>query len=152
MKVKVIIAVIMGIIGYYIASNLITGLEGEGLSPAGEAVFSLLPIVIAMVMIIMGMVAVVGGEKIYYILKWNDLGSRMKEAYSAKFGGENPAFNTEVDMHIHVVRTLGKKSWTKDVNVDWVKRMCEFVEIPFIVPEEEHYSEEEKTEMFGDKQ
>ncbi len=96
----------------------------------------------------------VGG--VGYVVKrhrmmWEAYGNRLKEAYSAKFGGENTAFNDEVDMRIKVMKTLGR-GYTKKVHKDWLKRTAKFVEIPWAIPEEEYFSEDEKTAQFAHRE
>lgn len=102
------------------------------------------------IVIIVSMFAAIGGAGVVVakILRWNDFGNRMKVAYTAKFGGENVEFNKEVDMHINAVRVLSGGA-TKKIDMDWLKRMAKFVEIPFVIPEEELRTEEEKTRDYG---
>jgi hypothetical protein len=90
------------------------------------------------------------GVVYYRYQKWGAFGNRMKAAYSSKFGGDNPAFSQEVDQHIKAMQALGKGT-TKTINEEWLKRMAKFVEIPYVVPEEEILSEIEKTEQFDNK-
>lgn len=84
---------------------------------------------------------------VHRIMMWNAYGNRLKEAYSAKFGEDNPAFGDEVDGHIKVMKSLGR-GYTKSVHLDKLKRLSSFVEVPFNVPEEDRLSEEEKTRAF----
>lgn len=86
-----------------------------------------------------------------YYRMWDAFGSRLKEAYSVKFGGENSAFNDEVDMHIKGMKTLGR-GYTRKIHKDWLKRMAKFVEIPWAIPEEEYFSEGEKTAQFAHRE
>lgn len=84
---------------------------------------------------------------VHRIMMWNAYSNRLKEAYSAKFGENNPAFGDEVDGHIKVMKSLGR-GYTKSVHLDKLKRLSSFVEVPFIIPEEDHLPEEEKTRAF----
>jgi hypothetical protein len=80
--------------------------------------------------------------------RWDSFGNRMKVAYSAKFGGRNPAFDEAVDQHVLAMKSLGK-GYTKTIDKEWMKRMAKFVEVPFVIPEEERLSEEDKTRSFS---
>ena len=84
-------------------------------------------------------------------LNWRAFGHRLKKGYIAKFGpgGESKVFSEEVDMHIKAMRGLGP-GYTKDLNRDWLRRMADFVEVPFAIPEEDYLSETEKTRRFDD--
>jgi hypothetical protein len=124
--------------------------ETLGINPS---VFSgwLLPLVFSIMMTLF-IVKSIGGvscvvKRVKRYRMWDALGNRMKEAYSAKFGGENPAFNTEVDAHIKIMKTLGKGA-TKGMTWYWLRSRCKFVEIPCVVPEEECLAEVEKTRQF----
>jgi len=79
---------------------------------------------------------------------WNAFGERLKEAYAAKFNGENSAFNEEVDTLIKIMRTLGK-GYTKKIAENRLKALSSFAEIPYVIPEEEYQSEAVKTVQFG---
>jgi len=124
------------------------------MSSSIQTVVGILPIIYATI-IVLGLTAWIasdGPEKVKSYLNWRAFGNRMKEAYASKFGGKNPAFNQEVDMHIKAVRTLskGRNNYTKDLNIDWLKSRAQFVEIEFVIPEEDYLSEEEKTRQFED--
>jgi hypothetical protein len=80
--------------------------------------------------------------------RWDSFGNRMKVAYEAKFGYSNSAFDKEVDQHVLAMKSLGK-GYTKTVDKQWMKRMAKFVEVPFVIPEEERLSEEDKTRSFS---
>ncbi len=88
-----------------------------------------------------------GAIVVHRIMMWNAYGNRLKEAYSAKFGENNPAFGDEVDGHIKVMKSLGR-GYTKSVHLDKLKRLSSFVEVPFIIPEEDGLTEEQKTRAF----
>ena len=109
-----------------------------------------MPVVVALAGVIGMFLALVGGMEVYKYVKykkWETFGNRLKEAYTAKFGYPNPAFEKEVDQHVLAMRALGKGD-TKAVNEDWLRRMAKFVEVPWAVPEEEHLTEVEKTNEF----
>jgi hypothetical protein len=57
-------------------------------------------------------------------------------------------FDEAVDQHVLAMKALGK-GYTKGVNKEWMKRMAKFVEVPFVIPEEERLSEEDKTRSFS---
>ena len=58
---------------------------------------------------------------------WDDYGNRIKNAYSAKFGGANTGFNEEVDGRIEVMKHNGK-GFTRTIATLWLKRMHQFTE------------------------
>ena len=155
MKVKdlatVVVAAVMGIFTYkFIGEPMIASIDKSQYPSHTAVIIDTLPIILGIGTII-GVVGILaGGRAVYRIYKWQDFGNRLKEAYSAKFGGPNPAFSEEVDLHIKAVRTMGGKSYSKDLNLDWLRRMAEFVEVPWSIPEEEYLSEAEKTEEFGE--
>jgi len=84
---------------------------------------------------------------IQHYFMWTAFGNRLKAGYSAKFGGSNSAFTEEVDQHINAVRALGK-GYTKTLNIEKLKTISKFVEVPFVIPEEERLSEEAKVKEF----
>lgn len=119
-------------------------------------VTTIIPIIVS-ITVILGVFRYFAGEeetgerrivRIIRYKKWDAFGNRMKVAYSAKFGGKNPAFNEAVDQHILAVKVLGK-GYTKDINIQWLKRMAKFVEIPWAIPEEEKWSEVKKTNSYS---
>jgi len=130
-------------------------------TPAGiQALVDVLPYVFVAV-IILGAVAWIGhgvmdedakvvGKvgKYIRVKRWDQFGERMKVAYEAKFGFSSSDFNNQVDSHVKAMRALGK-GYTKSVDMDWMKRMAKFVEVPWAIPEEEKWSETEKTRRFG---
>ena len=73
-------------------------------------------------------------------LRWQDLGNRLKVAYSAKFGYENKEFNALVDRNITVCEnlTLGIGANTKGSSELWLKNMAHLCEITYDVPLSEH--------------
>lgn len=58
---------------------------------------------------------------------WSSYGQRLKNAYSAKFGGENAGFNDEVDKRIEIMRHL-KRGFSHTIARDWLRRMKGFTE------------------------
>jgi hypothetical protein len=58
---------------------------------------------------------------------WDKHAQELKEAYSAKFGGENTGFNDEVDKHILIMKKLGN-SFTRTLAWEWLKRMDKFTD------------------------
>lgn len=69
-------------------------------------------------------------DVVYVVDDWDSFGIRLKVAYSAKYGGKNPAFNEEVDRHIATVKALGN-GYTRAITMDWLKRVARMVEISF---------------------
>lgn len=59
--------------------------------------------------------------------KWQIYGQQLKDAYSAKFGGENKGFNEEIDKRILVMQRL-RTGFTHTIARDWLKRMESFTE------------------------
>lgn len=59
--------------------------------------------------------------------KWDIYANRLKDAYSAKFGGENSGFNQEVDLRIKVMQH-NRNGFTHTIARDWLKRMERFTE------------------------
>lgn len=142
-----VLIVVVTIVGFTMVKSYASGLPPD--TPPTFILFvELLPILLGAVLVLSVFTSIVT-PVITRHLKWRSFGNRMKEAYTAKFGYPNPAFNQEIDQHIKAVETLGK-GYTKSIDMDWLKRMAEFTEIPFIIPEEEYLSEEEKTSKFDD--
>lgn len=149
---KIIQAVItMGIGGVMLKATqgLIANTDTTGMSEANKAILGLSPIVLAIIIIVCAFSIFFAGQAIIRYLKWRDFGNRMKSAYVAKFGYPNPAFDKEIDAHVLAMEALGK-GYTKSLDKDWLKRMASFVEVPWAIPEEEHLSETDKTELFGE--
>jgi hypothetical protein len=59
--------------------------------------------------------------------RWESYGRRIKDAYSAKFGGDNPGFGEEIDKRINIMRSNGR-GFTRKLASDWLKRMTKFTE------------------------
>lgn len=151
-------AVVMGIITLIVITSLIGNLDTSQLSPlVATFATTLIPIVIA-ASVILGVckyitgdedTAIVGPIKKYVRVKrWDQLGNRMKVAYEAKFGFVSEEFNSQVDSHVKAMRALGK-GYTKSIDMEWMRRMAKFVEVPWIIPEEEQLAEVEKTRSFN---
>jgi hypothetical protein len=143
---------LMGVIGIVIIEGFFSGIDTKGWNSAlTMIVTTFLPIVFA-ACIILGLFRWFirdEGPAQHYIRykKWDSFGNRMKAAYAAKFGGDNPEFDKVVDQHVLAMKTQGK-GYTKDIDEQWMKRMAKFVEVPFAVPEEERLSEDDKTREF----
>ena len=109
-----------------------------------------MPLVYAVMIIMMVVATIFGGKAVVEYIKykrWDDFGNRLKLAYTAKFGGENLAFNQEIDAMILQCKTLSVKSGDTKINAEnRLRRYAHMVEVPYIIPEEEHLSETEKTE------
>lgn len=146
--IKAIVGVAIGIFGITSINTTLSTIDTTTMLPATRNMISVFPLLYAALVIVGIFQSFVGIQEVVVYYKWEAFGNRLKEAYVAKFGYSNSGFNEEVDTHILGMRTMGGKSPTKEMYEDWLKRMARFVEVPFAVPEEEHLSEEEKTEQF----
>lgn len=128
--------------------------SNDNYSSAVKSMAGVLPLVFMFALILGGGILVFGGMAVVRYLNWNAFGNRLKLAYTAKFGGENPQFNEAVDQHIQIVRTLslGTETGTKKMAEEWLKRMAHMVEVKFSIPEEEYMSETEKTKMLAEEE
>jgi len=147
-----LVTAVSGVCAIVVIEILMNSLDTKGWNPAMVSFTTLCPVILS-ISVILGVFKYFAGEedtgerrivRIIRYKKWDSFGNRMKEAYSAKFSGENPAFNAEVDAHIKIMKTLGKGA-TKGMTWDWLRSRCKFVEIPCVVPEEEYLAEVEKT-------
>jgi len=152
-----IIAVITGVFAVVVIEVLVNTLDTTGWNSAVVAWVTTVTPIILVVGVIISIFKYLTGEedtgerrivRIIRYKKWDAFGNRMKVAYSAKFGGKNPAFSEAVDQHITAVKVLGK-GYTKDINIQWLKRTAKFVEIPWAIPEEERWSEVKKTNSYS---
>jgi len=152
------ISVVSGIICLIVIQALMSTIDTSDWSPAVSTfATTLIPIVMAG-SIVLGIfkyftgdedTAIVGPIKKYVRVKrWDQLGNRMKVAYEAKFGYANEDFNSQVDSHVKAMRALGQ-GYTKSIDMEWMKRMAKFVEVPWTVPEEEQLAEVDKTRSFN---
>lgn len=155
-KIKKVLAIITGISCCVLAVYLFILLR-MSMNSTPTLLNQILPILNQISPIVLGVVVVCvvtfmdGDSPIRKYIKykrWDSFGNRMKVAYEAKFGYSNSAFNKEVDQHVLAMRALGK-GYTKDIDKAWMKRMAKFVEVPFIIPEEEKLAEVDKTRSFG---
>lgn len=147
--ITVVMTIVTIVVGFIVFQGLETQMTTDNVTmPASaEAMISILPFILGAVLIL-GMFASIGAVSNYVrVKKWRDFGGRMKEAYTAKFGYPNPGFEQEVDQHIKAMEALGHGD-TKSINESWLRRMATFVEIPYIIPEEELLSEVEKTTQY----
>lgn len=147
--IRALPATVLGIVLSVISKIILEGTDLSSIPTIQQNLLEVAPAVPAAVGVIATMGALIGAEPLVRTLKWNTLGNRIKEAYKAKFGYENLEFNKEVDLHIKAVKALGR-GYTKSLDTDWLKIMCSFVEVPFIVPEEEKIPEVNKTEKFSE--
>jgi hypothetical protein len=127
----------------------------NGYNSAVVSMAGVLPIVYITFSILMIFVVIYGGQKVVEYIRykrWDDFGNRLKLAYAAKFGGENLAFNQEIDSRILQCKTMkkGMNADTKGAAERWLKQYAHMCEIPYVIPEEEHLSEVEKTKEFAD--
>ena len=130
----------------------IAHMDKTNMSAATNALVSILPIIYAFEGVIVIIHIFTTTKEIIRYKRWDDFGNRLKLAYTAKFGGENKEFNEEVNNRILQCKTMkvGIGSNTKGSAERWLKEYAHMVEIPFVIPEEEHLSEEDKTKEFGD--
>ena len=150
--IRTILGIGAGIFGLFMLSDAIANLDTSEMTSAEKGIIEVLPIVFSAVVIVGVVSGFYGVKAVVKYKRWTDFGIRMKKAYSAKFGGENPGFNEEVDLRINIMRALKPNSRSKVIAEDWLKRMSAFVEIDFKVPEEEHLPEEEKTKILAEEE
>jgi hypothetical protein len=152
-----LVTALSGVAAIVVIEVLMNSLDTTDWNPAMVSIVTTLCPIIISISVILGVFKYFAGEedtgerrivRIIRYKKWDAFGNRMKLAYSAKFGGKNPAFNNAVDQHILAVKVLGK-GYTKNINMQWLKRMAKFVEIPWAIPEEERLTEVEKTNSFS---
>jgi hypothetical protein len=129
--IQILILMGLGIFGYFMMNQQIASMDTTQLSSAAQAMISIVPILfVAMVIgvIIMSLGKDSEAEK---QIDWTKYGERLKLAYAAKFGGENPGFNNEVDYRIKILVNTDK-GFTRQLAKDWVKRMSDFVDIQYL--------------------
>ncbi len=135
-------AAIVGVVAVVVIQALTGSIDQTGWGAAEKGFMDVIPIVIA-ASAILGTFAFIGGgpAAVTYIRykRWEQFGIRLKLAYEAKFGYSNPAFNEEVDCLV----------LTKEQNESRLKRLARFVEVKFVIPEEERLAETVKTEMLA---
>ncbi len=152
---KVVAAMVMAVITVFmivIAQSVMTENMPADAPSSLQAIGSNIGPVIGVVGIIFMFLMIFAGSEVYKYIKykkWRAFGTRLKEAYTAKFGYPNPGFEQEVDQHIKAMEALGH-GYTKSIDEDWLKRMAKFVEVPWAIPEEERLSEVEKTEQYDE--
>ncbi len=147
---RLITKLVVGLFGF-VGIVWFTGSVDTSQQPSfAKAMLDIAPIVFALGLVIMVFAELGGVDHVVRYHKWAAFGNRLKTAYTAKFGYPNPAFNDEVDQHIRVMRTMRKhtEALTKELSEDWLKRAARMVEVPYVIPSEEHWSEEAKTEQF----
>ncbi len=152
-----LVTVASGVFGIVIVEVVVNTLDTTSWNPSIVSFVTVVVPIIFTVSVILSVFKYLGGEeetgerrivRIIRYKRWDAFGNRMKLAYSAKFHGKNPAFNEAVDRHILAVKVLGK-GYTKDINIQWLKRMAKFVEIPWAIPEEEKWTEVKKTSTYS---
>lgn len=121
--------------------------ENPGTNTATKGLVETVPFIVIAVFIV-SVISLWYIPKVVERFRWSMYGRRMKRAYAAKFGGENPEFDREVDYRIKVMRVQGSgRTWT--LAEDWLRRMTHFVEIPWkdlsdeASRDDEEYSNEE---------
>lgn len=128
--VKLILTLVSGGVGFYVVTTLLNGLDMSGYPASASAMASVLPVVYVAIVIV-GIVKSIGVDSTEEQIDWTRYGERLKLAYTAKFGGENPGFNSEVDYRIKImVNTDG--GYTRQIAKDWVKRMSKFTELKWL--------------------
>ena len=151
-----LVTAVSGVCAIVVIEILMNSLDTKGWNPAMVSFTTLCPVILS-ISVILGVFKYFAGEedtgerrivRIIRYKKWDSFGNRMKVAYSAKFGGENPAFNEAVDQHIKAVKVFGK-GYSKERNIQWLKRMAKFVEIPWAIPVEEKWAEVKKTDSYS---
>jgi hypothetical protein len=56
--------------------------------------------------------------------------TRLKAAYTIKFGYPDPSFEKEVDRHVKALEVF-EQGRTRRISEEWLKRMAKFVEVPW---------------------
>jgi len=149
---KTLTAMIMGVFVLVVSNYLTQSVDTSEIPTGTKSLISVFPLVSVSAVILFVFGAFFGVDVVIQYKRWGDFGNRMKLAYTAKFGGENSGFNEEVDQHIAIMRALTKSSGTtKEIAEDWLKRMAQFVEIAYVIPDEENESEEDKTEELSEE-
>ena len=157
---KAITALIISAIATFVGVSLIptisTAVSGittaNGYSSTTVGMVGVVLVIFSAMIIFMMLRTMADKRQTELIKSWDDFGNRLKLAYTAKFGGENPAFNQEVDSMILQCKTL-KKGIGSSAKTSAEMRLKEYAhmcEIPYIIPEEEYLSEVEKTEALKD--
>ena len=122
----------------------------NGYSAATVGIAQTMPLIYIVMTTVIVISAIFGGKAVVEYIKykkWDDFGNRLKLAYTAKFGGDNLAFNQEIDAMILQCKTLSVKLGDTKLNAEnRLRRYAHMVEVPYIIPEEEHMSEVDKTE------
>ena len=153
MILRILLSSTTGIIGFILIKIIIGGLDTSEWDPALKVFATQLTPIVIVVVATLSLIAVDYNSPVQKYIRykrWDDFGNRLKVAYAAKFGGKNPAFDEKVEQDILAVKALGK-GFTKSINMDNLKALAKFVEVPFIIPEEEYLSEKDKTKSFGTK-
>lgn len=130
-NIKLTLSVVFGIIGYVIINILIRDMIPEGGGTTASLITNVVPILFAVsviIVVIRGMGVDKGDEAGF---SWRDYGERLKKAYTAKFGGDNPGFESEVDYRIKLMVDTDK-GYHREVAKDWLKRMSKFVAIDWL--------------------
>jgi hypothetical protein len=135
--IQSIVTLIVGV-GLFPAINSLTN-EFLSSPNAGDytsaikSLVSIMPLMFAII-VILGIFAGLGKDSEVEIaaqIDWTRYGERLKLAYSAKFGGDNPGFNEEVDNHIKILVNTDK-GFARQLAKDWVERMSKFVGIHWL--------------------
>lgn len=127
----------------------ITTANGYSSGTVGMAVILIIVFVSMIIFMILESMMQEPKENVEVVEVWEDFGERLKVAYAAKFGGDNPAFNQEVDAMILQCKTMKKGIGDTKKSAELrLKNYAHMCEIPFVIPEEEHLTEEEKTVKF----
>ena len=147
------VSAITGVISLVVVQTLISELDISEWNGGLKGLIDMLPIVMWACVVLSVFSAFVGGPAaVTYVRykKWEQFGIRLKVAYEAKFGYSNPAFNEEVDSLVLSMRSHSKgEGSAKEQNEGRLKRLARFVEVKFVIPEEERLAETEKTEMLA---
>lgn len=69
---------------------------------------------------------------------WNSYGERVKQAYSAKYFGENSGFNEEVDVRIKIMRETDK-GIQRELAKAWLRRKSRWLELKWLKLDSSNY-------------
>jgi hypothetical protein len=127
---SIILSLIFSGIGVYILTNFMSTVDTSNYSSAMRLLIQIIPVVFA-IMIILGIVKSFGVDSPEERIDWTTYGERLKLAYTAKFGGDNPGFDSEVDYHVKIMVNTDR-GYTRQLAKDWMHRMSKFVEVEWL--------------------
>lgn len=108
--------------------------DNSGAEPSLISLIDLLPFVFT-VSLLSGIIYILIGRdapgEARPRFEWEKYGERLKSAYAAQFGGENPGFNDEVDARIKLMINTDY-GYRRALAKNWLKRMANFTGIEWL--------------------